>query len=86
MDAVASGLCADVDNGIAEAFGFGEEDVFLAGNAESESVDERILRVAGFEGDFAADGGDAEAVAVVGDAADYAVEDAAIGSGFGGGS
>jgi hypothetical protein len=42
----------------------------------------RILRVAGLEGDFAADGGNAEAVAVVGDAADDAIEDAAVGGGF----
>ena len=44
------------------------------------------MRVAGLEGDFAADGGHAETIAVVGDAADDAIEDAAIGGGveFGG--
>ena len=78
VNAVASGFCADVDHRIAGAFGFGEEDVFTAGDAEGQRIDEGILRVAGFEDDFAADGGNAEAIAVVGDAADHAIEDAAI--------
>src|SRR5262249_10114763 len=78
VDAVASGFCAHVDDGIPDALGFGEEDVFLAGDAEGEGVHEWVLRIAGFESDFTADGRDAEAIAIVRDAADHAVEDAAI--------
>ena len=42
MDAVASGFCADVEDGVAGAGGVAEEDVFVAGDAESEHVDEGI--------------------------------------------
>jgi len=39
VDAVAPGFRADVDDGIAEAFGFGEEDVFFAGDPQGKRVD-----------------------------------------------
>ena len=78
MDAVAAGLGADVDDGIAGAAGSGEEKFVLRRDAEREDVDQRIAGVAGLEGDFAADGGHAEAVAVMRDAAHDAVEQAAI--------
>src|SRR5262249_44529945 len=71
-------FCADVNDWVADTFGFGEEDVFFAGYAQSECIDERVLRVARFEGDFAADRWHAEAVAVVAYAADDAIEDATI--------
>src|SRR5437763_3325721 len=79
VNAVAPRLCADVNHGIAGAAGFGEKQIFFSGNAQGQRVYQRILRVARFESDFAADRGDSEAVSVMGDAANYAVEDAAIG-------
>src|SRR5207249_12276090 len=78
VNSVAARFCADVNHGIADAFGFGEKDFFLFGDAERERVDKRILRIARLEGDFAADGGNAETVSVTSDAADDAVEDAAV--------
>jgi len=58
VDAVASGLCANVDDGIAEAFGFGEEDVFFAGDPQGKArLTRGFWEVAGFKGYFAADGG-----------------------------
>ena len=46
-------------------------------DAEAEHVDERIAGVRRLERDLAADGRDADAVAVVGDAGDHAFEQAA---------
>src|SRR5260370_27558919 len=77
MNAVAARFCADVDHGIANAFGFGQKNFFLFSDAERESVDERILRIARLEADFAADGGHTKAISVAPDSANYAVEDAA---------
>jgi len=64
--------------GFADAFGFGQKNFFFFGDAEGERVDQRILGIARLEGDFAADGGNAETVSVTTDAADNAVEDAAV--------
>ena len=80
MNSVTTGFCADINDGITDTFSLGEKNFFLASNAESQRVDERILRVTRFEADFASHCGNTEAVAVVGDAADYAIEDAAVGS------
>src|ERR1700674_419496 len=78
MNSVAAGFCADVDHGIADAFGFGEKNFFFFGDAERESVDERILRIARLEADFTADRRDAKTISVASDSANYAVEDAAV--------
>src|SRR5437660_1057950 len=78
MNSVAARFCPDVNHRIADAFGFGKKDFFLFGNAERERIDERILRIARLEGNFAADGGNAETVSVASDAANDAVEDAAV--------
>ena len=78
VDAVAAGLGADIDDGIADTFGPAEEDLVLRDDAEGKDVDERVAVVGLVEDAFAADGGDAEAVAVVGDAADDAFEDAPV--------
>ena len=78
MNAVAPGFCADIDHGIADAFGLGEENFFLARDAEGQRVDQRILRIARLEADFAADGRHAKTISVVRDAANHAIEDAAI--------
>jgi hypothetical protein len=78
VNPVAACLCADINYGIANAFGFGEKDFFFFRDAESEGIDQRVLRVARLEGDFAADGGNAETISVASDAANYAVENAPI--------
>ena len=78
VDAVAAGLGADVDHGIAGAAGLGVEDLVLADEAEREGVDQRIAAVAGLEFGFAAEVGHAEAVAVAGDAADHAFDDGVV--------
>src|SRR5690348_2168536 len=82
VDAVAARLRSDVNHGIARAPGSREKQIFAASDAERERVDERIIGIARLEADFAADGGNAEAIAVIRDAADDAVEDAAIARGF----
>ena len=73
MNSVAACFCADVDHGIADAFGFGEKNFFLFGDAECESIDERILRIARFEADFAANRRDAKTISVASDSTNYAV-------------
>ena len=78
VDAVAAGLGADIDDGVAGAAGLGVEDFVFADQAEREGVDERIAAVAGLELGFAAEVGHAETVAVAGDAADHAFEDGVI--------
>ena len=78
MNSVAARFCPDVNHRIADAFGFGEKDFFFFGDAERERVNEWILRIARLEGDFAADRGNAETVSVTSDAANDAVEDAAV--------
>ena len=47
------------------------------GDAQAEDIDERVARVAWLECDLAADGRDADAVAVAGDAGDDAFEQSA---------
>ena len=85
MDAVAAGFCADVNYRVAGAARLGEEQIFFFGDAQRERVDQRILRVTRLEANFSANGGHAERISVIGDAADHAVEDAAIFcDGFGG--
>ena len=78
VNAIATGLCANVNHRIAGTFGFGEEQIFFTGDAQSQRVDEWVLRIAGLEGDFTANSRDAEAISIAADAADDAVEDAAI--------
>src|SRR2546430_4211481 len=82
MNSVAACFCADIDHGIADAFGFGEKDFFLFGNAERKSVDEGILRIARLKADFAANRRDTKTVSVASDSANYAVEDATVFRGF----
>ena len=74
MDAVAAGLGADVVDGVADARGDALDDVGRLRDAETEDVDERVAGVRRLERDLAADGRDADAVAVAGDAGDDAFE------------
>ncbi len=78
MNPVPAGLCADVNDGIAGTLRLGEKDFLFPSDAQRQRIDERILRIARLETDLAADGGNTEAVAVVADAANYAVENATI--------
>ena len=64
VNAVAAGLCADVDHRIAFAAGAREKQLVLRRDAERQDVDQRIAGVAGLESDFAAHRGHAEAIAV----------------------
>ena len=50
----------------------------VPGDAEAEDVDQRVAVVRLVEGHLAADGGDADAVAVAADAGDHAFEDAPV--------
>jgi len=77
-EAVAAGGGADVENGVAHALGRAAGDLFVAQDAEAEGVDEGIALVRFVEINFAGDGGDAEAIAVMGDAADDAGEQPAV--------
>ena len=74
MDAVAAGLGADVVDGVADALRDALDDLVGPRDAEAEDVDERVAGVAVVEADLAADGRDADAVAVAGDAGDHALE------------
>ncbi len=76
VNPVAAGLRADIDHRVADAGGGTEENLVLAGDADGHRVDQRIAVVGGVKIDFAADGGDADAVAVAADAAHHAVDDA----------
>ena len=75
MDAVASGLGADVEDGIARSLGAGAEDPVLSDEPDGHGVDERIARVLGSERDLAAQVWDAEAVAVPADARHHAFDE-----------
>ncbi len=78
VNAVAAGFRSDVNHRIADAGGAAVENFVVAEDAQREDVDQRIAVIAGLEDAFAADGGHAEAIAVMRDAADYAFEDSAV--------
>ena len=72
VNTVAAGFRADIDDRIADAVRAAVEDFVFFENAQREGIDERVLRIAIREIDFAADGRHAEAVSVKCDAADHA--------------
>ena len=75
MDAVASGLRADVEDRVTDARGAAVEDAVGASNAARERVDEDVAVVARIELNLAADSGNADRVAVSADAGDDAAEE-----------
>jgi hypothetical protein len=75
VDAVAAGLGADVDDRVADAARPAVEDAVGADDAAGEGVDEDVAVVGAVEGELAADGRDADAVAVAADAGDDAAEE-----------
>ena len=77
VNAVAAGFRADVVDGIADTRRDALDDVGRLRDPETEDVHERIARVRRLEGDLAADGRNADAVAVAGDAGDDALEQTA---------
>ena len=78
-EAVTACFRTNIENGIAHALGGSAGDLLVLEDAEAEDIDERISRVAVVEIDLAADGRDADAISVVGDAIDHACEEAAVG-------
>ena len=82
VDAVAAGFRAGINHGISGAAGAREKEFLAARDAERERVDQRIIRVAGLENDFAADGGNAETISVEADAANHAVKNVAVARDF----
>ncbi len=72
VNAVAAGLRADVDDGIADPGGGRIEDAVRVGDTGGHGVDQDVAVIAGMEGALAADGGHADAVAVAADAGDDA--------------
>ena len=75
---IASRRRSDVEHGIANSFGGAARDLVVAQHAQAKRVHQRVCFVARVEIDLAADGRDAEAVAVMGDAGDDACEEAAV--------
>src|SRR5580658_3699133 len=78
VDAVAPGLCANVDYRISLASRLRVKNFVLSHQAQRKGVDQRITRVAGLELGFAAQVGHSETVSVRSDAADHALEDGMI--------
>src|SRR5208283_6054225 len=54
----------------------GQENTIFAGNADGHGIDQRVAVIGWVKVDLAADGGDADAVAVAADAAHHAIDNA----------
>ena len=78
VDAVAAGVGADEHEDVAGAFRLRAGELVAARDADAHGVDQRVAGVGVLEEDLAADGRDAEAVAVAADAGDDAVEEVAV--------
>src|SRR5580704_6204292 len=78
VNPVAACFCADINDGIADALRLGQENLFFASDAESERIDQRILRIARLEPDFSTDSWHSKAISVVTHAANNAIENAPI--------
>src|SRR5207247_8793078 len=69
---------SDVKHGVADPFGRAARDLFVAQDAQAERVHQRIAFIAFVEVDLAPYGWDAEAIAVMRDAAYHAGEEALV--------
>ncbi len=78
MDSIAPGLCTHINNRIAGATRLSKKQIFFFGDAQSQSIDKRILRVARFETNFSAYSGHPKRISVAGHPANDAVEDAPV--------
>ncbi len=76
VNAVAAGLGADIDHGVAHSGGGTEKNAVGAGDADGHRIDQRVAVVGGMKIDLAADGRHAHAIAVAADAAHHAIDDA----------
>jgi hypothetical protein len=75
VNAVAACLGTNVNHWISQSGGAPVEDSVFLGCAQAENVDDRIQVVTGVEEDFAAYGGNPNAIAIAGDAGDDALQD-----------
>jgi hypothetical protein len=75
VNAVAARFGAYVYDRVAGAAGLAVKDLVLLDHAQGEGVHQRVAAVAGFELGFAAQVGNAKAVAVAGNAAHHALDD-----------
>ena len=82
MDAVTAGFGADINHGIASALGGGGEDAVGGRDTNAHHIDQNVAVIASVEIGLPADGGHANAIAIAGDAADHAI-DQAFGFGMG---
>src|SRR5882762_8654144 len=78
MDSVAARFRAHVYNRIADAFRLSVKHFILLEDAERESIHQRIAVVTLFENALAAHGGNAEAVAVMRNAGNHALQNSTI--------
>ena len=78
VDAVSSGLRADIDHGIADAVRSSVKNFVLFKDSECERIHERVLRVAIRKNDFTPHGRHAKTVSVKSDAADHAFHNSAV--------
>lgn len=81
-EAITAGFGSDIENWIAHALGGSAGDLLVLEDAEAEDIDERISRVAVVEIHLAANGRNADAISVVGDAIYHSCEEAAVGGGL----
>src|SRR2546426_3338759 len=78
VDAVAARARADGEDNVADTVGGGLDQLLLLQHADAHGVDERVARIPGREIDLAAEGGHADAVAIVADAAYHARKEIAV--------
>ena len=82
VDAVATGFSSHVNHRVAHAGSARVEHLVFPADAQCKHVDQRIGRVAFFENTFAANSGNAETVAVVGNPPDHAIHNTRVVSGL----
>ena len=76
--AVATRFRADINHRIPSAFRFGEKQIFFFGDAQSQGVHQRILRIARLEANLAPNRRHAETIAIIRDPANHTVENAPV--------
>ena len=76
---IATGFRADIKHGVADAAGRAARELLMPQDAEAKDIDQRIAFETFVEIDLAADGRDADAIAVMRNAGDDAGEEPAVG-------
>ena len=77
MNAVATGFRAEIDDRIADAGGFGVENLVRFGDADGHGVDQNIAVIARMEPHLPANGRHAKGIAIAANAFDDAGDEAA---------